>query len=64
MCNIAIIPARSGSQGLKDKNIKLLNGKIEAAKDSKLFARIVQEWGASVPFLWSYECYRRCKRAS
>lgn len=46
MRNIAIIPARSGSKGLKDKNIKLLNGKpliaytIEAAKDSKLFEEI------------------------
>ena len=40
---IAIIPARSGSKGLPDKNIKLLCGKpliaysIEAAKDSGLF---------------------------
>ena len=46
MRNIAIIPARSGSKGLKDKNIKLLNGKpllaysIEAAKKSKLFDEI------------------------
>lgn len=73
MRNIAIIPARSGSKGLKDKNIKLLNGKpliaysIEAAQNSKLFdeifvstdskeyARIAQEWGASVPFLRSDE---------
>jgi len=43
MRRIAIIPARSGSKGLRDKNIKLLNGKpliaysIEAAKASGLF---------------------------
>lgn len=46
MKNIAVIPARSGSKGLKDKNIKLLNGKpllayaIEAAQNTKLFDRI------------------------
>lgn len=46
MRNIAIIPARSGSKGLKDKNIKLLNGKpliaytIEAAQKTNLFAEI------------------------
>lgn len=46
MENIAIIPARSGSKGLKDKNIKLLNGKpliaytIEAAQRSNLFDEI------------------------
>lgn len=46
MRNIAIIPARSGSKGLKDKNIKPLNGKpliaysIEAARDTRLFDEI------------------------
>lgn len=43
MKHIAIIPARSGSKGLKDKNIKLLNGKpliayaIEAALQSGVY---------------------------
>lgn len=43
MKNIAVITARSGSKGLKDKNIKLLKGKplmaytIEAALKSGLF---------------------------
>ncbi len=47
MRNLAIIPARSGSKGLKDKNIKLLNGKpllaytIEAARESGLFDEIM-----------------------
>ncbi|NMA73273.1 MAG: acylneuraminate cytidylyltransferase family protein [Bacteroidales bacterium] len=46
MKNLAIIPARSGSKGVKDKNIKLLNGKpllaytIEVAKESKVFDEI------------------------
>lgn len=44
---LAIIPARSGSKGLKDKNIKELAGKpmiaytIEAAINSKIFDRII-----------------------
>lgn len=44
---LAIIPARSGSKGLKDKNIKDLNGKpliahtIEVAKKSNLFSEII-----------------------
>ncbi len=44
---LAIITARSGSKGLKDKNIKEMNGKpmiaytIEAAKNSGIFADIV-----------------------
>lgn len=46
MKNLAIIPARSGSKGLKDKNIKELNGKpliaysIQAALESNLFDTI------------------------
>lgn len=45
--NLAIITARSGSKGLKDKNIKLLNGKpllaysIDAAKNSRMFEEIL-----------------------
>ena len=47
MKNIAIIPARSGSKGLKDKNIRLLNGKpllaytIEAALRSGCFDEVM-----------------------
>lgn len=47
MNNLAIIPARSGSKGLKDKNIKLLNGKpliaysIEAAAQSGIYSHIL-----------------------
>lgn len=47
MKKIAIIPARSGSKGLKDKNIIDLCGKplmaysIEAALESKLFEHII-----------------------
>ncbi|MCM3124160.1 MULTISPECIES: acylneuraminate cytidylyltransferase family protein [unclassified Mesobacillus] len=46
MRNLAIIPARSGSKGLRDKNILSLNNKpliaytIEAAKSSNLFEEI------------------------
>lgn len=71
MRNLAIIPARSGSKGLPDKNIKLLNGvpllaySIKAAQesgmfdeimvstDSKKYAYIAMQYGASVPFLRS-----------
>jgi CMP-N,N'-diacetyllegionaminic acid synthase len=47
MRNLAIIPARSGSKGLKDKNIKMLNGKpllaytIEAAIESAIFQDVM-----------------------
>lgn len=47
MDNLAIIPARAGSKGLKDKNIKLLNGKplieysINAAIESNRFDEIM-----------------------
>lgn len=46
MKNIALIPARSGSKGLKDKNIRLLRNKpmlaysIEAALQSEMFDEI------------------------
>ena len=45
--NLAIIPARSGSKGLKDKNIKELNGhplmyySIRAAVDSGIFDEVM-----------------------
>ena len=47
MNNLAIIPARSGSKGLKDKNIRELNGvpllaySVKAAIDSKKFSHIM-----------------------
>ena len=47
MKNIAIIPARSGSKGLIDKNIKMMNGKplvaytIEAALKSGVFDEVM-----------------------
>ena len=46
MKNIAVIPARSGSKGLPDKNIRLVNGKpliaytIEAAIESGCFETV------------------------
>ena len=46
--NIAIIAARGGSKRIKNKNIKLFNGKpiiyysIKAALKSKCFERIVE----------------------
>lgn len=47
MGRIAIIPARSGSKGLLDKNIKVLNGlpllawSVKAARDTGLFSEIM-----------------------
>lgn len=47
MNNLAIIPARSGSKGLKDKNIKELNGlplmaySIQAALKSEKFSHVM-----------------------
>ena len=44
---IAIIPARSGSKGLKDKNVKIFHGKplmawtIEAALKSGVFDKVI-----------------------
>lgn len=47
MKNLAIIPARSGSKGLKDKNIKIFNGKpliwysVQAALQSEMFDEVM-----------------------
>lgn len=47
MKSLAIIPARSGSKGIPDKNIKMLNGKpllaytIKAAQDAGVFDEIM-----------------------
>lgn len=47
MKNLAVIPARSGSKGLPDKNIKLLNNKpllgyaVEAAIESGMFDEVM-----------------------
>jgi len=44
---LAIIPARGGSKGLPNKNIRLLNGKplikhaIEAAYNSAIFDKVI-----------------------
>lgn len=54
MNNLAIIPARSGSKGLKDKNIKLLNGlplvahSIHAALQSGMFSHVMVSTDSSV----------------
>ncbi|MBO5207810.1 MAG: acylneuraminate cytidylyltransferase family protein [Lachnospiraceae bacterium] len=65
MRNIAIIPARSGSKGLKDKNIKELCGKpllaysIATAKESGVFEHIMvstdSEVYASIAQKWGAE---------
>ena len=66
---VAVIPARSGSKGVVDKNIKLLAGhpliaysiavarlaigidRIIVSTDSEVYASIVREYGAEIPFL-------------
>lgn len=54
MNNLAIIPARSGSKGVKDKNIKLLGGKplmaytIEAALKSRVFNEVMVSTDSSI----------------
>lgn len=69
MKKVAIIPARGGSKRIPNKNIKVFGGQpiisysINAAKDSKLFDRIIlstdskeiaeigKSYGAEVPFM-------------
>lgn len=73
MRNIAIIPARAGSKGLRDKNVLPFAGKpllawsIESALESGMFdevmvstdsenyVHIAKKYGATVPFLRSFE---------
>lgn len=76
MNNLAIIPARSGSKGLKDKNIKLLNGKpliaysIEAAKQANIYSHIFvstdsEEYGeVAIQYGAEVPFYRSSKNAS
>lgn len=62
MKNIAIIPARSGSKGLKDKNIIDLNGKplldytIQAALKSECFDEIMVSTDSEVYAKIAKEC--------
>lgn len=69
MKKIAIIPARSGSKGLKNKNIIDLGGKpliafsIEAALNSNLFSRVIvstdsKEYGEIAMFYGAEVLYR------
>lgn len=69
MRNLAIIPARSGSKSIKDKNIRDICGKpliaqtiaaysgyfdeIMVSINSEVYAEIARQYGASVPFLRS-----------
>lgn len=59
---LAIIPARSGSKGLRDKNIKLLAGKpliaytIEAAEQAGIFDEIMVSTDSGVYADISREC--------
>lgn len=62
MKNIAIIPARSGSKGLKDKNIKLLNGipLIEYSIDAAISANIFDEVMVSTDSDMYAEIAKKC----
>ena len=74
MKRLCLIPARSGSKGLKDKNIIPLRGKplmaytIEAAIESKLFDRVIvstdsDEYG-KIAMQYGAEYLPRSKEAS
>ena len=62
MNNLAIIPARSGSKGLKDKNIKVLNGvpllsySVKAALSSKEFSHIMLSTDSQIYAEIGIEC--------
>ena len=62
MRNLAIIPARSGSKGIKDKNIKLLCGKplmaytIEAAVKSGCFDEVMVSTDSDLYAIVAKDC--------
>ena len=62
MNNLAIIPARSGSKGLKDKNIKELNGlpllgySVRAALDSGKFSHVMVSTDSEVYAKIAVDC--------
>ena len=62
MRNLAIIPARCGSKGLKDKNIRLLAGRpllahsVSAALDSGIFDEVMVSTDSELYAKKALEC--------